>query len=180
MKKLVLTTFSLLLSLFVFSQELTQTNPKFKSDLITFEVVDTMWIRIDPIYDVVDSTLMTEGLNVDSTNSKFVNVVNQLRKEYGVGEVTLSQQINNDLIESFIYNQPLNGVTSMSVGFFYNYNYISVFEDRESAFIRYQLDVMCTDEDLFNEIVNPNATQVGLYFNQNLEGQSYEIAIYIK
>ena len=180
MKKLILTSLSLLVTLFVCSQELAQTNPKFKSNLITFEVLDTLWIRIDPIYDVADSILMTEGLNEDSVKSKFVKVVNQLRKDYGVGEVTLSHQINNDLIGSFVYGQPLNGVTSMSVGFFYGYNYISVFDDRESAFIRYELDIMCVDEDLFNELVNPNATQVGLYFNQNLEEQSYEMAVYIK
>jgi hypothetical protein len=180
MKKLIITALSLLITLFVCSQELAQTNPKFKSDLITFEVIDTMWIRIDPIYNVVDSVLTTEGLNEDSINSKFVKVVNQLRKDYGVGEVTLSQQINNDLIESFVYGQPLKGITWSAGGFFYSYNYISVFDDRESALIRFELDILCVDEDLFNELVNPNATQFGFYFDQNLEEQSFEMSIYIK
>ena len=180
MKKLILTTLSLLVSLFVSSQELAQTNPKFKSDLITFEVINTMWIKVDPIYNVVDSVLMTEGLNEDSVRSKFVNVVNQLRKDYGVGEVTLSQQINNDFISTYEYGQPFNGFTWTALGFFYEYNNISIFEDRESSFIRYQLDFMCITEDLFNELVNPNATQVGFYFKQNIEEQSLNFAIYIK
>lgn len=180
MKKLILTTLSLLVSLFVYSQELVQTNPKFKSDLITFEVIDTMWIRINPIYNVVDYGLMTDGLNEDSINSKFVKVVNQLRKEYGSGEVTLNQQINNDFISTYEYGQPFNGFTWTTFGLFNQYNYISIFEDRESSFIRYNLDVMCVDEDLFNELINPNATQVGFYFKQNIEDRSLDFAIYVK
>jgi hypothetical protein len=164
----------------VFSQNLVETNPEFKSDLITFEIVDTMWIRVDPIYNVVDSNLMNEGLNESVVNNNFLVVLNQLRKEYGSNEVTLNQQISYDLLNSFEYGQPLKGVTWSASGFFYEYNYISIFEDRESSFIRYNLDVICIDQDLFKEVMNPNATQVGFYFSQNREEQSYGLAIYVK
>lgn len=164
----------------VFPQTSLETNPQFNSSIITFEVLDTMWIRIDPIYNMTDSLLMINGLNEDSINTKFVSVVNQLRKEYGVGEVSLNQQINNDFISTYEYGLPFAGFTWTTLGFFYEYNYISIFQDRESAFIRYNLDVMCVDKDLFNELMNPNATQVGFYFKQNHEEQSLDFAIYIK
>lgn len=173
--------FVFLLSLVnVFSQTSIETNSQFKSDLIKFEVVDSMWIRITPIHDVVDSVLINEGLNQDEVSSNVITVLNQLRKEYGSNELTLSQNISDELSGSFEYGLPLDGITWSSIGFFNEYNYISIFENRELAFLRYELDVMCIDKDLFAEIINPNATQVGFYFNQNVEEQSYELAIYVK
>jgi hypothetical protein len=180
MKTLILILFNLLTLSNVFSQNLVDTNPNFKSDLIRFEVVDSIWIRIDPIHNVVDSILSNEGLNESLVRNKLLEPLNQLRKEYGSDELVLNEQLSYNLLNSAEFGLPLTGITWSTYGVFSEYNYISVFDDRELSFLKYNIDVMCVDKDLFKDLINPNATQVGFYFTQNLEDKTYSLMIYVQ
>lgn len=180
MKTLILLPILLLTYLVSYSQTIPNTVIEFKSDIIKFEVVDSMWTRIDPINNVFDSILSNEGLDESLVISNLLNTLNQLRKNFGSTEVSLNQQISDDLNSSLTYGTYLNGFTNITTGFFYEYNYVSLFDNREVAFCRYLLDCMCVDSDLFRELINPSSTEVGFHFTQNYDDLSYQFAIFVK
>ena len=180
MKTLIFLSILLLTSLVSYSQTIPNTDIQFKSEIIKFSVVDSMWTRIDPINNVFDSILSNEGLDESIVMGNLLNTLNQLRKNFGSTEVSLNQQISDDLNSSLTYGTYLNGFTNISTGFFYEYNYVSLFDNREAAFCRYLLDCMCVDSDLFRELINSSSTEVGFYFTQNYDDLSYQFAIFVK
>ena len=180
MKTLIFLSVLLLTSLVSYSQTIPNTDIQFKSEIIKFSVVDSMWTRIDPINNVLDSILSNEGLDESVVMGNLLNTLNQLRKNFGSKEVSLNQQISDDLNSSLTYGTYLNGFTNITTGFFYEYNYVSLFDNREVAFCRYLLDCMCVDSDLFRELINPSSTEVGFHFTQNYDDLSYQFAIFVK
>lgn len=177
MKNLVVLTICLVLSFTVKSQD----RSHFKSDIITYEVIDTMWTEIKPLYNDTNSSLIVNGINEGLVMENMLNVVNTFRKNNGVPEVFHSIEISQDLESSIVNSTPLNfGFTWGTYGLFSEYGYVSNAEDIESRFCQYLIDVMSLDYDLYKTIVDPNNTEVGCHFIQDLNDKTYSFMFLIK
>ncbi len=177
MKNLVVLTICLVLSFTVKSQD----RSHFKSDIITYEVIDTMWTEIKPLYNDTNSSLIVNGINEGLVMENMLNVVNTFRKNNGVPEVYHNYRISQDLASVLVHGTPYNfGHTWGTYGSFSEYGFVSNVKDVESKFCQYLIDVISLDYDLYKTIVDPNKTEVGFYFIQDLTDQTYSLEIYIK
>ncbi len=177
MKNLVVLTICLVLSFTVKSQD----RSHFKSDIITYEVIDTMWTEIKPLYNDTNSELVVNGIDEGLFMEKMLDVVNDFRKRNGVSEVYQNYEISQDLGSVIVRGTPFSfGYTWGTYGSFSEYGYVSNVEDVESRFCQYLIDVMSLDYDLYKTIVDPNNFEVGFYFTQNLTDQTYSFMFFIK
>jgi len=176
-----------LLSLFLTLLFLTNVNSQvtsnsvYKSEIIKIVVIDSMWTRIDPLYNDTSSIFIVKGLDESLVMEKMVDALNLFRENYKLNSVSYNPSISKYLASSVIYTTPLDqGLTWGSYGLFTEYGYISNSNDIEFRFCQYLIDVMSVDEDLFKEITNPESKDVGVYFTQNLDDRSYTFMIFIK
>jgi len=96
MKSLVVLSICLVLSFTVKSQD----RSHFKSDIITYEVIDTMWTEIKPLYNDTNSELVVNGIDEGLFMEKMLDVVNDFRKRNGVSEVYQNYEISQDLAQN--------------------------------------------------------------------------------
>jgi len=104
MKSLVVLSICLVLSFTVKSQD----RSHFKSDIITYEVIDTMWTEIKPLYNDTNSELVVNGIDEGLFMEKMLDVVNDFRKRNGVSEVYQNYEISQDLESVIVQGTPFS------------------------------------------------------------------------
>ena len=182
MKNVVVLCVSLLMVLNSFGQTLNipGTNYPFNSDIITYVVTDSFSYDIVPLNN--DSLTVQGPLDEDKFNQIVVTSVNKFRNEYGLGDLVLNKTICDELKNSILYGDVLNGFPWSIYSLFNTYGYVSHFENKEEKFCDYLLDLMSLGigSGLNGEIMKPESKEFGYYFRQKEEDESVDFIIYIK
>lgn len=182
MKKLVVFV-SMFVSSVLFSQiiKVPGTQYPFYSDIIKFQDSEyNGMLEILPISKYTNLQSTPPVLDSKLIQKNMIVSINTFRKEYGKKPLKLNNQISKSLTNSIQNQQPIDGITWSTNGFFYEFNYVKQFQNKELKFCDFFFDLMSTDSDLFFELINSNATEFGFYYHQSNEEKTYDFAIYIR
>lgn len=180
MKLLNLLFLTLTLNLFAQPLTIVGTDVPYESEFITFEKVDSFLIEITLLNEDLNSPEVTYGINELVVMDSLLSVINKYRVKHGSSELTFSTQIYYDLRGSTLFGFPSNGVTWSLYGTFSNYGVLSQFNNKEVKFCQYLIDMMTISEEQYLDLINPNVTEVGFYFTENLEESTYDFSIHLK
>ena len=182
MKRIIFLVITLVILFNVYSQTLNTPNlqTRFKSDIITYVYSDD-WFDIIPLQEDKSAPITEYGLNYQLFVENILVSINNFRREYGLDMLTLSDEISNYLTVSNLNGLPLSeGFTWGTYGVFAEYGYVSHFENKELKFSDYLFDVMSLDDDLFNDLINPLAKTIGVFFSQNYSDKTYDFMVLVK
>jgi hypothetical protein len=104
--------------------------------------------------------------------------INRLRAEYGRRPVKLSKEICDEM-KKVSERNPINYITWATYGFYSDFNYVRHFENREEKFCDFLFDIMSVTPELFLELINKDATEMGFYYSQNEEDRTYGFNIFL-
>ena len=188
MKKLILSLIFAVVAVISLSQTtmIPGTKYPFYSDIIKFtDGTDDDVAGLGGVWEIVSLNkhinwdLIPIPLNEKLVQQNLLKSLNALRKQYGIAPLKLSSEISNNLKYS-VETQSSIIDTWGCYGFFYQFNFVQQFENREEKFCDYQFDVMSITPELFFTMINPKATIVGFYYKQNEQETSYVFKVYIK
>jgi hypothetical protein len=156
------------------------TDYPFYSDIIKFQDSELNdLIEIVSVNKYINWDLIPIPLNEKLVQQNLLKSLNALRKQYGRKPLKLSNEISNNLKKSIETNSSII-VTWTTYGTFNEFNYVHQFKNKEAKFCDYLFDVMSITSELFFELINSNATNVGFYYKHNEQDSTYTFAVYIK
>ena len=156
------------------------TDYPFYSDIIKFQDSDLYgFTEIVSLNKHINWEVEPPVLNEILVQQNLLKSLNALRKQYGRKPLKLSNEISNNLKKSIETNSSII-VTWATYGTFNEFNYVRQFENKEAKFCDYFFDVMSITSELFFELINSKATNVGFYYKHNKQDSTYDFAVYIK
>ena len=172
----------LVLTLNLYSQPLmiVGTNVPYESEFITFKDIDSLWIEVSLLNVDTNASEVTYGINELVVMDSLLSVINKYRVKHGSTELTFNKQIYYDLRGSMLFGFPSSGVTWSLYGTFSNYGVLSQFNNKEVKFCQYLIDMMTISEEQYLDLINPNVTEVGFYFTENIDELTYDFSIHLK
>jgi len=155
------------------------TDYPFYSDIIKFQDSElNNFIDIVPVNKYINWSVAPPVLNEILVQQNLLKSLNSLRKQYGRKPLKLNSEISNNLKKSIETNSSII-VTWTAYGTFNDFNYVHQFENKEAKFCDYLFDVMSITSELFFELINSKATNVGFYYKHNKQDTTYTFAVYI-
>lgn len=182
MKKVFFIT-TVFISVACFSQivKVPGTEYPFYSDIIKFQ--DSEYedmLEIIPANKDVNLSAAPPELDSKIIEKSILNAVNSFRKQYGRKPVKFSKAISSNLSNALLNDEPFDKLSWSTLGFFYEFNYVGHFKNKEEKFCDFLLDVMSVDSDNFLELIAAEAKEVGFLYKQDEIESQYEFAIYIR
>jgi hypothetical protein len=154
----------------------------FYSDIIKFEQSNTYvgMLEIAPIDKYVKLSATPLILNEKLVQQNLLKSLNVLRKQYGKKPLKLNSTISSRLKSAIINETSIGEITWTTYASFNSFNYVRNFQNKEEKFCDYLFDIMSVTPELFLELINSNAKEVGFYYNQNSVDKTYDFVICIK
>jgi hypothetical protein len=154
----------------------------FYSDIIKFEQSNTYvgMLEITPIDKYVKLSATPPVLNEKLVQQNLLKSLNVLRKQYGKKPLKLNSTISSRLKNAIVNETSTGEITWTTYASFNSFNYVRNFHNKEEKFCDYLFDVMSVTPELFLELINSNAKEVGFYYNQNSVDKTYDFVICIK
>lgn len=158
-----------------------ETNLPFYSDIIKFRDSDEYIGNWDILPINKSTNLELEPIipNQNLIRKNMLKSINRLRAEYGRRPVKLSKEICDEMNKVSEQN-PINYITWTTYGFFTDFNYVRHFENKEEKFCDFLFDIMSVTPELFLELINKDATEMGFYYSQNEKDRTYEFNIFLR
>ena len=154
----------------------------FYSDIIKFKQSETYdgFLEIYPIDKYVNLSSTPPVLNEKIIQQNLLKSLNALRKQYGKKPLKLNSTISSRLKSAVINETSIGEITWTTYASFNSFNYVRNFQNKEEKFCDYLFDVMSVTPELFLELIDSNAKEVGFYYNQNTSDKTYDFVISIK
>lgn len=184
MKKLFLSAIIAVVAFTSIAQVVTipGTNYPFYSDIIKFKQSETYdgFLEIYPIDKYVSLTATPPVLNEKLVQQNLLKSLNALRKQYGRKPLKLNTSISSRLNTAMVTGNGIGEITWTTYASFNSFNYVRNFQNKEEKFCDYLFDVMSVTPELFLDLIDSNAKEVGFYYNHNTDDKTYDFVISIK
>jgi hypothetical protein len=152
------------------------------SDIIKFEQSTTYvgMLEITPIDKRINLSATPPVLNEKLVQQNLLNSLNILRKQYGKKPLKLNSNISARLKNAVINETSIGEITWTTYASFNSFNYVRNFQNKEEKFCDYLFDVMSVTPELFLELIDSNAKEVGFYYKQNSIDKTFDFIVYVK